>query len=201
MPYDMDIQGLAAGFWAWLDKHPGRLAEKRIRTIYRKAHKQTMEEFAQQGVGGNPERSIKHRFSAAYGQRVTPRSPQYTERVRRFFGGRYLPFTSPTKYGTSGGRHLRDHIRKPGGYRVTGRNGTEIVTTRLYLGAARALNFHPHYRREFLALRSVNRVDGQAIEARVQELAIVALNSEINRTERRRIRMARAAAAAFAELR
>jgi hypothetical protein len=201
MPYDLDLKAIADGVWAWLDKHPGKVAEGRLVTIYRKAHKQAFTEFMQGGVDNNTAHSIRKRFGEAYGKLVTPRTPKYMKAVRKFYGGRYLPFTSPTKNGTGmNGMHLREAIRKPGGYRVTGRNGGgETITTSLYLSAARALNFHPQYRREFLALQSINRADGEAIEARVQEIALGMLRNEINTTERRRVRLARAAAREYAE--
>lgn len=195
MPYDMELQAIAHHVWAWLDKNPGALAEKRLVRIYRKAQRQAMEEFATKGVGGDKQHSLSRRFGEAYGRQVTPRSEKYMERVRKFYGGRYLPFTSPTRNGSTNKGHMRDLIKKPTtGFRIAARNGTDIVTTRMYLPAARGLNAHPVYRPEFLALDTTNRMDAEAIEQRTQELAIAALRHEINRTEARRIRMAKSVA-------
>lgn len=200
MPYDLQINLMATGVWAWLAEHPGQIAEGRIRTIVRNAHKQAITEFASCGVRGDRRRSIRRRFSEEYGHQVTPRSPGYMANVRRRYGGRYLPFTSPTNNGKDGGGHLRERIRIPGvGFRVQARNNTVNVTTSLLLPGARVLNFHPHFRREFLQLQSMNREDGEAIEQRVTELVAAALSNEINRTRRRHIKIARDAAASFSE--
>ncbi len=192
MAYDLTINLMASGVWAWLAEHPGQVAEGRVRAIVRKAHKQAITEFASGGVRGNRRNSIRRRFSEEYGHQVTPRSPSYMDRVRRRHGGRYLPFTSPTSNGEDGGGHLRDRIRIPGtGFRVQARNNTVNVTTSLLLPGARALNFHPQYRREFLALNTMNREDADAIEQRVTELVAAGLSNEINRTRRRQIKIAR----------
>ncbi len=126
---------------------------------------------------------------------MTQRSEGYVARVRRFYGGRYLPYVSPTRNGSTNNGHMRDKIRQPNaGFRIAARNGTEIVTTRLFLPAARGLNPHPVYRKEFLALDTTNRLDAEAIENRTQEIAIDMLRNEINRTKARRIRMAKSVA-------
>lgn len=186
---ELDLSVFATGVFAWLDKYPGQVAEKRVTALARKAHRTTLDEFGQGGVAGKREHALSQRFSQAYGSRVTQRSEPYVKRVRKFYGGRYLPFASPTRAGTNGGGHLRDKIRIPqAGYRVRIRNGTAVVHSVLTLPAARALNFHPQYRREFLALGTLNRPDGSAIERRVLELLTTALTTEISRVERRRIR-------------
>ncbi len=195
MPYDLDLQLIADGVYAWLEANPGAVAEARLKRIARAAHKQAMVEFAAGGIGGKREHSIAHRFSESYGHRVLRRSDTYEARVRKFYGGRYLPFSSPSKAGYKGGGHLRDRIKQQGtGYRVQGRNGTELVTTSLILPAARILNLRPLYRPQFLALTTTNAVDGQALEVRVGELMLDALRNEINRTKARYIKMAKAVA-------
>ena len=186
----VEIQLTADGLWTWLAENPDAKRTRIVSREVRRGHKTAFTDWATRGRPGRraPPASLGARFGgqamALYG--LSRRTVKYEARVRRFYGGRYLPYTSPSKQGggglTASGEHLRDMVTRPGGFRVAGRNNTgAVVTTTLRLGAARILNFHPKYRAEFIGFNRNDRISPKWITNRANGLATQALFKRFKR--------------------
>lgn len=166
------------------------LAPELVRRFMRKAHKQALGEWAERrGFPG-----LGSRFSGAHMARLglSERSPKYVKRVLRTWG-KYLPYTSPFKTKPGGVAHMRDLVRREGGTKISTKNKTADVTTRMVVSGARILNRltgdQAKYRREFLRLRSTyGKADRDWIEQRANELFTQFFNAHIDKETEKSIR-------------
>lgn len=168
-----------SGVWAWMKKHPGFIGRRRVTELAKQASQQAFTEF----VHNRSLQGIGLRFSPrAYDiLGLTPRSPKYEARKKKFFG-KDLPYVSPTRT-----YHMRDilGVRGPGhSFSHGGVGEIGSVSTTLKLPGARNLNrvkgIHAaDYRREFLQLRERAKEQGDRIAKRAVELFAAALIAEM----------------------
>lgn len=161
---------------------------KWLRSQVRKAHRRAWTEWAT--TTGARRHGLRSRFGrgafAKHG--LTRRSPGYRRRQLRILGGE-MPYQSPDRRPLA--LHMRGKMTTEGvGWRLTLRNATqEVVSVFNAAPGAKALNFHPQYRREFLALDR-KAAESAEIMDRIAELTWEAVAQRAARVSRRQIRSA-----------
>ncbi len=163
----------ASGLIAWLESHPGAIAQRTLRDLAKAAQAEAWAEFmANKGPDGGMGLRFSPRAWDVLG--LTHRGARYEKHKTKKFSGRNLPYVSPGNKGTV---HTRDIIGvRQVGWNTTARFDANTVQTTLTLPGARGtLNrirapFGAIYRRELLQIATRARHQGLFVLKRANEI-------------------------------
>jgi hypothetical protein len=185
----------ASGLWAWFADNPGAIAAARLKTLIRKAQKQTFQEWL--GMKSGQPVGIGLRFSERgfNALALSMRAASYRHHQQKRLG-RALPYTSPQGSSLGGASgSMRDAILGGSGTRVTAKNdGQDTVTTQMAITGANVLNMpnpagtNPLYRRQFLAFDAGGKLDAEWLRNRSNELAWLFIAQDLQKAQRRVLR-------------
>ena len=189
----------ASGLWAWFAENPGAIAAARLKTLIRKAQRQTFEEWLSMKSGQSVGIGVRFGERGFSALALSMRAASYRHhQIKRL--GTVLPYTSPqgsSLGGASGG--MRDAILGGSGARVAAKNdGQTMVTTTLAITGAQVLNMpnpagtNPLYRRQFLAFDAGGKLDAAWLKQRSDELAWIFIAQDLQKAHRREMRAAAA---------
>jgi hypothetical protein len=182
---DIQLNMSMRGLPAWLSEGGERRAAD-MRAALRRIDKQVLSAWARSG-GASARPGLGDRFHPGKQGRFgfAPRDDS-TQKAKRRRYGQDIAYVSPNRK-----VHMRERVRVPGvGHRVSSRNGSAEVITRITLPGAAALNFsakqNPLYRSQFIDTAAPGfAVDLAWINRERQRLFGLWLRDRIRRTRRR----------------